>query len=334
MQYATLGTSGVEVSRVALGTATFGLSPRDEDVAALVGLARDLGVTYFDTANSYGNQPGYAWPGVPEWRDRVSAEELLGRALRGAGDEVVVASKVGEPIGESRPTSEWRGLLTREHVEEQVGISLQRLGRTRIDIYYAHLPDPVTPIEETVSVFSDLVDRGDIGSWGISNYTAEQTAEVVARAAALGVHPPIVHQARYNLANREVERDLVPVLERAGIGLAAYSPLGMGLLAGRAAAERNWSGHARWGGGGFSADEIEAAGRFEAAAASIGLAASQAAIVWLLGRPAVTTVVVGATSEKHLRSACGSANYQLDECALAVLGAVDIAQERADSSAV
>ncbi|MFR9803919.1 aldo/keto reductase [Pseudonocardia sp. RS010] len=319
------------MSRVALGTATFGLSPREDDVAGLVGLARDLGVTYFDTANSYGNQPGYAWPGVPRWQDRGSSEELLGRALRGAGDEVVVASKVGEPLGEARPTSEWRGLLTREHVEEQLAVSRRRLGRERIDVYYAHLPDPQTPLEETVSVFSDLVDRGDIGSWGVSNYTGAQTAEVVATAAALGTHAPIVHQPRYNLADRSVEHDLVPVLERARMGLAAYSPLGMGLLAGRAAAERSWAGHARWGGSGFSDDEIEAAGRFEAAAASVGLPASQAAIVWLLGRPAVTTVVVGATSEKHLRLACGATAVELDETGRAVLDAVDIGQERADA---
>ncbi|WP_433504802.1 aldo/keto reductase [Pseudonocardia halophobica] len=331
MEYATVGASGVEVSRVALGTATFGLSPREDDVAGLVGLARDLGVTYFDTANSYGNQPGYAWPGVPRWQDRASSEELLGRALRGAGDEVVVASKVGEPLGEARPTSEWRGLLTREHVEEQLAVSRRRLGRERIDVYYAHLPDPQTPLEETVSVFSDLVDRGDIGSWGVSNYTGAQTAEVVATAAALGAHAPIVHQPRYNLADRSVEHDLVPVLERARMGLAAYSPLGMGLLAGRAAAERSWSGHARWGGSGFSDDEIEAAGRFEAAAASVGLPASQAAIVWLLGRPGVTTVVVGATSEKHLRLACGAPAVELDDTGRAVLDAVDIGQERADA---
>lgn len=324
MQYATVGASGVEVSRIALGTATFGLSPREDDVAALVGAARDLGVTFFDTANSYGNQPGYDWPGVTRRQDRASSEELLGRALRGAGDEVVVATKVGEPVGEARPTSEWRGLLTRAHVEEQLAVSRTRLGRERIDLYYAHLPDPRTPLEETVSVFSDLVDRGDIGAWGLSNHTGEQTAEVLATAAALGAHPPVVHQPRYHLADRAVERDLVPVLHRAGMGLAAYSPLGMGLLAGRAAAERRWAGHARWGGSGFSAAEVEAAGRFEAAAASVGLPAAQAAIAWLLDRPAVTTVVVGATSERHLRLACAAADVELDDAGRSVLDAVDL----------
>ncbi|MEN2742514.1 aldo/keto reductase [Microbacterium sp. X-17] len=322
MKYNQLGDSGMNVSQVILGTATFGISPTEDAVDELVGQAVDAGITLFDTSNSYGNQPDYSWPGVTPWQERKSSEELLGRALAGASDEILIASKVGEPLGQARIDGPFVGHLGRDHVLEQVGISLQRLGRDHIDIYYAHQPDRETPVDEIVGVFNELIDRGDIRAWAISNFTGADTEAVLESVARTGLRAPIVHQSSYSVARRDRAEDVIPVLERAGIPLFAYSPLGMGLLAGRKAATRDWAGHRRWGGGGFTDEQVEAAGAFEDLASGYGIKPADLAIAWLLHTQPVLGVIVGSTSVPHLLTACEATDIELSPAQIAEIDAI------------
>ncbi len=142
MKYARLGRSGMSVSRIALGTATFGVAPQEEEAIKLVHAALDLGVTYFDCANTYGDQARFNRPGAPPHDQRRSAEEILGTALAGKRHKVIISSKVMEPVGDG-PND--RG-LSRRHIIQQVERSLARLKTDYIDLYYMHHPDPTTPI--------------------------------------------------------------------------------------------------------------------------------------------------------------------------------------------
>lgn len=300
-------------SRIVLGTATFGVAPVADDVPTLVHGALERGIDFFDTANSYGNQPEYDQPSIAPHTMRQSSEELLGSAISGIRDEVYVASKVGEPLGAARADGPFVGLLTREHIVEQLDSSLRRLRTDRIDLYYAHLPDLHTPLEETVSAFDDLVTAGKIGAWGISNFSAAQTERVVRTAQEIGARPPSAHQLRYSLAEREAEDTGVTAAAQAfGIPILAYSPMAGGLLGGRMAADRDYIGHKRWGGEGFTAHQIARGRRFAALADEWDLTPSSVALAWLLGRQGVAGAVVGTSSLSNLDTACRAVGCTLD----------------------
>src|SRR3954469_4625203 len=146
MKYSVLGPTGIRVSTICLGSATFGVAPTSEGADAVVGAALDAGVNFFDTANVYGSSPTFDRPGHPPASQRQSAEEILGRALEGRRDQVVLATKSGE-----RALDPDAG-LSRRYVIQQVEQSLSRLRTDRIDLYYAHFPDPATPLEQTLAV--------------------------------------------------------------------------------------------------------------------------------------------------------------------------------------
>ena len=148
MQYSVLGSTGVKVSRICLGTATFGVAPTAQDADRVVGAALDLGINFVDTADVYGNMPVFDRPGAPAAADREPAEQILGRALRGRRDEMVIATKSNGIVGHDVND---RG-LSRRHIIRQVETSLRRLETDYIDLYYAHDPDPDTPLEQTLAV--------------------------------------------------------------------------------------------------------------------------------------------------------------------------------------
>ena len=156
MKYSVLGPTGVRVSRVCVGTATFGVVPSPHDADGVVGAALDLGINFFDTADVYGSTPTFDRPGAPAASERESAEEILGRALVGRRDEVVLATKSGE-----RRFDPAAG-LSRRYVIQQVEQSLRRLRTDHLDLYYAHFPDPDTPLEQTLVVYDDLVRQGKL----------------------------------------------------------------------------------------------------------------------------------------------------------------------------
>ncbi len=313
MKYRQLGRTGVRVSAITLGTATFGVAPDADLAGRMVTRALDLGINMFDCANSYGNQSRFDRPGAPPADQRASAEEILGQALRGRRDEVVLCSKVMEPIG---PGVNDRG-LSRLHIFNQVEASLRRLGVSHLDVYYAHHPDPTTPLDETLRAFDDLVRQGKIRYAALSTHPAIQVVEALWICDRLGLHAPVANQVPYNLATRNLERDMTPACARHGISLTVFSPLAGGLFAGPQVRDRTFAGAKRWGGQGFNATQLQLADQLQGAAEDSGHAPAELALGWLLAQPVVASAIVGPETLDELDACAAAADLVLAEEVLA-----------------
>ena len=298
MRYHAFGATGVKVSCIGVGTATFGVAPLAADCDALIGRALDLGINLIDTANSYGNQARFDRAGAPPASLRASAEEIVGRALGPRRRDVVLCTKVMEPVGDG-PNA--RG-LSRRHIVEQVETSLRRLGTDHIDVYYAHHPDPATPIEQTLRAFDDLVRQGKILYGALSTFPAWQMTEALWRADRLGTAAPVCNQVAYSLANRAAEQEMLPACRRFGMGVTVFSPLAGGLLAGPAVRQRAVAGSRRWGGPGFSAAQVALAERLEALAAESGHPPTVLALGWLVAQPGISSALVGPETVAELEA--------------------------------
>lgn len=319
MEYALLGPSGVRVSRLSLGTATFGVAPAVEDAQRMVDCALEHGINMIDTANSYGNQSRFDRPGAPSADQRVSAEELVGQAIRGRRDRIILATKVSEPIGDGpNDGSLTGGGLSRLHVMRMVERSLRRLHTDHIDIYYAHNPDPLTDVEDIVSTFDDLIRQGKIRYYAISNHNGWQTTEIAHVADKLQVRRPLCHQLVYSAANRWAESEVLPAGRRLGLPTVAYSPLGGGLLSGGAKVGRI-VGQKRWGGRTFTAEELELAERFDGIAQASGIEPPTLALGWLLAQDGVASAIVGPETTEDLVSLFASLDVRLDPEQLAMV---------------
>jgi aryl-alcohol dehydrogenase-like predicted oxidoreductase len=318
MQYAILGPTGVRVSRICLGTATFGVAPSAQDADRLVGEALDLGINFVDTADTYGNMPVFDRPGAPAAADRAPAEEILGRALRGRRDEVVLATK---SHGHVRPGINDRGLSCR-HIIRQVETSLRRLGTDYIDLYYAHNPDPDTPLEQTLAVYDDLIRQGKIRYVGLSNFPAWQVTHALWIADDRRQHAPVATQVKYNLIDRVAERELAPACERFALSIVPYAPLHGGLLADLRVLDREVAGDQRFAGPGFSDAEIALAREVDTLSREWGLAPYQISLAWLLSQPAVASVIVGAETSEELRANATAADVHLEPMQLDTLTAL------------
>jgi 1-deoxyxylulose-5-phosphate synthase len=290
----------VRVSRLALGTSLLGVAPGHGDSIRLVQFAIDSGINLIDTANSYGSLPRFDRPGVPSADQRASAEELVGAAIAGRRDEVILATKVSEAIGPGvNDGGKAGGGLSRAHIMRMVERSLRRLRTDCIDIYYAHFPDPVTEIADTLSTFDDLITQGKIRYYALSRFSGWRLTEAIMTADRLGLRRPICHQTLYNLGKRQVEVEVIPAGNRFDISLMAFSPLGGGLFAG-AARTHKISGRRRWGGPGFREDEIALGNAAERLAAEWNMAPPLVALAWLLVRPTVASAIVGPESTGEL----------------------------------
>jgi aryl-alcohol dehydrogenase-like predicted oxidoreductase len=220
MRFRQLGDSGLTVSVAGLGCNTFGRKLDLDGTRSVVDAALDAGVTFFDTADTYGTDQDGA------------SETLLGQALGSRRDDVVVASKFGlDMAGANGP--DWGVRGSRRYVRRAVEASLRRLGTDRIDLYQMHEPDARTPIEETLSALDDLVAEGKVLYLGSSNFAAWQVVDADWTARSAGLTPFVSAQNQYSLLAREAEAELVPALERCGVGLLPYYPLGSGLLTGK-----------------------------------------------------------------------------------------------------
>lgn len=223
MESRTIPNTRLEVSPVCLGTMTFGTPVGEGDAIGIVHWALDQGVNFIDTANMY---EGY---------NRVLgsaggvAEDCIGKALVGRRGEAVLATKVGHPIG---PEPGDMG-LSRAHIERECDKSLKRLATDYIDLYYMHAPYPDTPIEESIATFVDLIGAGKVRHWGLSNFDAAQTREVLLSCDANGWQRPVVHQPPYSLLKRDAEVALLPFCRQEDIGVVPYQILQGGLLSGK-----------------------------------------------------------------------------------------------------
>lgn len=290
MSYRQLGRSGLTVSAVGLGCNALGATIVPDDVQGVIDTAIDVGITLFDTADVYGGNPG-------------QSEELLGAALRGRRDEVVVATKFGMDMrGVNGP--DWGVRGSRRYIRTAVEASLRRLGTDHIDLYQMHSYDPVTPLEETLAALHELVVEGKVRYLGSSNFTGWQVVDADWLARTAGGSPMISAQNSYSLLDRAVEHDLVPAAEHVGVGLLPYFPLASGLLTGKyrrneAAPEgtRLTRRPERLAEADF--DTIEAIGRF-ADAREVSMAT--VAIGYLAAQEVVGSVISGASRPEQVRT--------------------------------
>ena len=308
MMYSVLGPTGVRVSKICVGSATFGVAPSPQDAGGVVGAALDPGVNFFDTADVYGSTSTFDRPGMPPAAERESAEEILGRALAGRRDGVILATKSGE-----RKFDPDAG-LSRRYVIQQVEQSLRRLETDWIDVYYAHFPDPNTPLEQTLAVYDDLIRQGKIRYAALSNHPAWQVTEALWIADDRRmVSAPVAAQVMYSLLDRSAEKELGPAAARFGLSIVPYAPLHGGLLASLSVLDREISGGQRYGGPGFSDAEIAVARELDRMAREWGLGMQQVSLAWLLSRPAVASVIVGAENVDELRANALAADVELTQ---------------------
>jgi len=288
MTYRRLGRSGLTVSAVGLGCNNFGMRIDAQQTRAVVDAAIDAGITLFDTSDSYG-----------------TSEELLGEALGTRRQDIILATKFGSDVkGENG--KDWGARGSRRYIRRAIERSLRRLRTDWIDLYQLHWPDPHTPIEETLSALTELVREGKVRYLGSSNLQGWQVTDAEWTARTRGLERFISAQNEYSLIGRAVEQDLVPALQQHGIGLLPYFPLASGLLTGKykrgAAAPEN-TRVKQWNMGGLLTDAtFDAVERLEAFARERSITLIDVAIGGLAARPAVGSVIAGATSAEQVKT--------------------------------
>nr|WP_240929276.1 aldo/keto reductase [Streptomyces coryli] len=304
-----LGRSGCTVSTLALGTMTFGAETDEKGAHAQLDRFVEAGGTFVDTADVYS-------AGV--------SEEIVGRWLAERPADVTgritLATKGRFPMGEA-PNDVG---LSRVHLARALDASLRRLGVEAIDLYQVHAWDPLTPIEETLRFLDDAVRQGKIHYIGLSNFTGWQTQKAVDIADFRGLSRPVTHQPQYNLLAREIEWEVVPACESEGLGLLPWSPLGGGWLTGKYQRETRPTGATRLGEN--PQRGVEAYDRrrglertwavvdeVRAVAEERGASMAQIALAWLVDRPAVTSVILGARTMEQLDDNLGAAGLHLSE---------------------
>ena len=315
MQYAVLGNTGLAVSRLAFGAMTF--TQGNKDIGAiykvgekladeLVGQALDAGVNFFDTADAYAGG---------------ESEMLLGRALKSRRDQVVIATKVGFRKGDGLVQAG----LNRRHILWSVDQSLKRLGTDWIDVYLAHKEDPYTPLEETLAALDAVVRAGKVRHLGFSNWSAWKAAAALEIQRANGLAPFTHGQMHYSLLARDVERDIVPMMIRYGLGLTVWSPLSSGFLSGKYTRESLSNPDNRYSG--FDILPFDKEHGFRLVEQMRGIATAHEASVarvafaWLLSKCAVTSVLVGATKASQLAGNLGAVEVRLTAAEIAALDA-------------
>lgn len=313
MEYRHLGKSGVKVSEVALGSwLTYGGSVADEQATACINRAYELGINFFDTANVY---------------RRGAAEEVVGRALkRFKRDSYFLATKVYFSMGDG-PND--RG-LSRKHIMEQCHASLKRLGTDYIDLYQCHRYDPETPLEETLRALDDLVSQGKVLYVGVSEWSANQIADALEIADRLGLDRIVSNQPLYNMVQRKLEAEVLPLSEREGIGQVVFSPLAQGVLtgkyrpgeepdAGTRAADPNSNTFMERV---MREDVLKAVDRLRGIATQLDLSMSQLALAWVLRQPIVSSAIIGASRPQQVEENAAAAEVKLPDDVLAQIDTI------------
>lgn len=301
MEYRHLGRAGLRVSEIALGTwLTFGATVDQDTARECVRVAVDNGVNFIDMADVYA---------------RGEAERVVGKIIRDLGlrrQHLVLSSKVYWPMSDDVND---RG-LSRKHIFESVEGSLRRLGTDYLDIYYCHRYDPETPLEEVVRAMDDLVHQGKVLYWGTSVWTAAQIEAAVGIARTLNAYPPQVEQPRYNMLDRHIEAEIMPVCALHGIGLTVWSPLAQGILTGKyneGVPPESRGATSDWLQGDLTQENLEKVRRLTGLAKEAGLEMSQLALAWILRRPEISSVITGATRPEHVRSNVKASGVRLSE---------------------
>jgi aryl-alcohol dehydrogenase-like predicted oxidoreductase len=297
VEYRLLGQTGVRVSRLCLGTISFGSVSDEETSAAMFHRCREVGINFFDTANVYADG---------------RSEEVLGRLIADCRDEIVLTSKIGFPTGDDVNA---RG-LSRRHITLAVEDSLKRLGTDRLDLYFLHNFDPDTPIEKTLRALDDLVHQGKILYPAASNWAAWQIAKALGVSAREGLARFACIQPMYSLVKRQAEVEILPLAQAEQMGVISYSPLGAGLLTGKYSPTR------RPERGRLVEDQVyakrygnpayyEIAERLTAYAKERGVHPASLAVAWVMSHPAITAPIIGARNVKQLEASLAALDVQM-----------------------
>ncbi|WP_377271622.1 aldo/keto reductase [Peterkaempfera sp. SMS 1(5)a] len=308
MRYRFLGGTGIEVSAHCLGTMMFGAvgNPDHDDCVRIIHSALDQGINFVDTADMY---------------SAGESETIVGKALRGRRDDVVLATKVHFPMGEGRN----RGGNSRRWIVQEVEESLRRLGTDWIDLYQVHRPDHTTDIEETLSVLGDLVHQGKIRAFGCSTFPAEEIVEAHHVAERRGLQRFRTEQPPYSLLARGIEADVLPTVQRLGMSALTWSPLASGFLTGRYRKGRPvdlTAGRAALNPARFDPElpvtvaKLDAVEQLVALADDLGCTLPELAVAFPLAHPAVTSVIIGPRTLQQLQDAIKGAALVLDDAAL------------------
>lgn len=313
MQHVQLGRTGLPVSRLTLGTMTFGLQCDEDESFAILDAAAEAGITFIDTADVYPLGGG---------GDEVGrTEEIVGRWLKGRRDDFIVATKCVGPMSRRR----WDRGASRKHIMKAVDESLRRLQTDHIDLYQLHSPDPDTPIDETLAALDDLVRAGKVGYIGCSNFPAWELARAIGRSEVLGLARFDCVQPRYNLLYRRNELELFPLCEQEGIGVIPYNPIAGGLLSGKHIAHRPPPEGTRFTlgtAGGRYQDrywhdrQFGTVDALKGVADEIGLPLVTVAVAWCLAQPAVTSPIIGASKPEQLIDSIAALDVTLEPAVL------------------
>jgi 1-deoxyxylulose-5-phosphate synthase len=326
MQFAKFGQSGLTVSRMILGTGTFGKQTDEAEAHAMLDRAADAGINFVDTADIY-----------PPGAEAGTSERITGRWLGNKRSRFILATKGGGKMG----PADWDAGNSRKHILDAVDASLRRLNTDYVDLYQLHADDPAAPLDETVEAMDTIVRSGRARYIGVSNFLAYRLARALGRQDALKLARFASVQPRYNLLFREPERELFPLAQEAGLAVIPYNPLAGGLLSGRyrhgdAPDKGRFSDEL----GGFGQlyrarywheREFKTVGNIQDIAKQHGTPVATLSVAWTLANPAVTAVILGASRVGQLTDTLAAADYKLDSAVKAKLDDVSAEYRRGDA---
>ncbi|MEV0315033.1 aldo/keto reductase [Nonomuraea fuscirosea] len=306
MQYRTLGGTGIQVSPYALGAMMFGGAgnPDHDDSIKIIHRALDAGINFVDTADMYSNG---------------ESEEIVGKALKGRRDEVVLATKARFPVnfnprGGTAFVPNQSG-ASRRWLIRALEDSLRRLGTDYIDLYQIHQPDPDTDMEETLSALTDLVRAGKVRAFGTSSMPASDIVRAHWTAERRGLLRPRTEQPPYSILNRGIEREVLPAVQEFGMGTLVWSPLAGGLLTGRYRKNRQSTAHRAQFGFRHLQDErrLDAVERLIPLAEEAGMSLNHLAMAFVIAHPGVTSAIIGPRTMEHLDSSLAGLDVTLTD---------------------
>nr|WKF59688.1 L-glyceraldehyde 3-phosphate reductase [Paraburkholderia busanensis] len=310
MQYRQFGRTGLSVSRLCLGTMTFGLQTEEDASRRILDTAADAGVNFIDTANVYPLGGGEDLAG--------RTEEIVGRWLKGKRDRFILATKA---VGKMGPSA-WDQGASRKHLLDAIDASLRRLGTDYVDLYQLHSDDANTPLDETLEALDTIVRSGKARYVGVSNFLAYRLARALGRADVLRVARFVSVQPRYNLLFRQIERELLPLAAEEQLAVIPYNPLAGGLLTGKhkldaTPAEGRFTETVGKAGAMYQARywhqrEFETIERLKAIVAPTGESLTRVSLAWVMANPAITSAIIGASRAEQLTDTLAAAEFVLD----------------------
>jgi aryl-alcohol dehydrogenase-like predicted oxidoreductase len=308
MQFTKFGRTGLTVSRLCLGTGTFGKQTDEAEAFRILDTAAEAGVNFIDTADIY--------PGGAEAHEVGRSEEITGRWLKDKRNRFILTTKAGGAMG----PSPWDRGSSRKHLMDAIDASLRRLDTDYVDLFQLHMDDRETPLDETVEALDAIVRAGKVRYVGVSNFLAYRLARAIGRQDALRLARFVSVQPRYNLLFREIERELLPLAQEEDLAVIPFNPLAGGLLSGRYRLDDDPST------GRFSAEigsfgamyksrywherEFATVGALQEMAASAGEPLPKLAVAWIMANPAITSVILGASRASQLTDTLAAADYE------------------------